>query len=381
MIKRLSTLIVLFIVFLSCGKEEIVLFTPENCDVLSTYSFEFDLVEEYGESFIYENISNGTIKSFLYSEQSSDYDVVNERILCTNISYASSATLVYEDPNSDDEIRLRINQSFNEDYIPIYNLRHVSGIFDGLPFDELQFIQNTDYAFFDEHFRLIYHDRTFDLLFAFDDRGENQWLKNSSSRSASSFYCRVTDNVNAYKETKESEALNALFNKSSFDYNDGFANSYSFKPESKYGYSNYIGTDDDQDCFETELEVSEIASESFDYKVGDAYLMFFNVTTEFRSPHSEEYYTLLNIRVSYLLDYAELYVIDFILNDEESYELPSYAAPFTEYVFHDSWLSKDVTFTNVYEFDYREKKLYFNFENGILAFDDHLSVTNYLQEN
>lgn len=379
---RWSFTILVCISMSSCGKEDIILpMAPDNCDVLSTYSFEFDLVEEYGTSFIYENISSGEMKSFSYSDQESIYDVVNERILCTDISYARSAILIYEDSNSSDEIRLQINQSINNEYIPTYFLQGVSGIFNGKSFDELRFIQNVDNVHLDEHNSLIYHDRTFDILFAFDDREGNQWLKTSSSRLASVFYCRVNDNIGEHINTSESLKLNSLFEKSSIDFTDGFVSSYSFQPESKYGYSNFIGSENEQACFEEELDILETASESFEFQVGNAYRMFYNVTTGFESIESPNYYTILSIQIQYLLDFTQLYAIRVIFDNGKLYIPQQYEDPFTEYVFFDSLLINGQTFENVYEFEYRDRKLFFNFENGIVTFDDHLNITNYLRIN
>lgn len=384
MLKQYRYILYMFSIcaIISCSKDDgLDPFAPENCDVLSTYTHEIDLVEEFGTSFDYTNILNNESKSFKYNEELSLFDIVDERILCTNISYAQSATLVYKDNDSDDQIRLHLNQFLSPDYIPSYFLRRVSGVFNGLIFEELQFIQNTDNMHFDENNRLIYHDRAGDFLFAFDDRQGNQWLKSGSSRGTSTFYCGIEDNSDDFRQTIESIKLNAIFENGSLNYTDGFVSSYSFFPESVYGYSNYEAIERQGKCAGTELEILETASESFEYVVSDVYRIFINLTTGFESVNSTAYYNIIDIRMQYQTDFVELYQLRFILNDIDLYEVQSYEDPFAEYIFHDEININNTDFSNVYEFENRGRQLFFNLEQGILSFEDHLDIQNYLKQD
>ena len=363
--------------FLSCGKDEgLNLMTPENCDVLSSYMFDIDFTEDFGASFQYTNWKSQAIKTFIYSEASSTINVIDQRILCTDISYAPQAILIYEDQTSADFIQLTVSSYLDAEFKPNYFLEEVSGVFSGIAFDELRLVNGTDHIHLDEQRRLVYHDQHNDVLFGFDDRQGNQWLKEGTN--ASIFYCETRDNIDAYLTTKTSMQFQSLSEKQEHVYTDGFATSYTFMPDGTFTFSNFFGEESNAACVGGKLEIQEINTTYYDFRMASAFALNYALTTEFESSTSDRHYTVVEIRLQYLLKNEELYYLRFILNDVDLYE-PQDFDLFSDYIYHETIELDDSSYSEVYQFEYKDRILYFNEQYGVLSFNDHLNVSQYLK--
>ena len=377
MIRRFSIVFIL-VTLCSCGKDDGV--NPlllDNCDVLSNYTFDTDFTGDYGESIQYTNWKTQDTKTFTYSESASTFNLIDQQILCTEISYSPQVLLVYEEQNSNDYIQLMLSSYLDAEYIPMYFLEKVSGVFSDDVFDVLRFVNGTDFIHLDEHQRLVYHDQFDDILFGFDDRQGNQWLKMGTN--ASIFYCETRDNIDAYLETETSMQFLSLFETMEHAYTDGFATSYIFKPSSYSQFSNYTGEEPNATCVGGELEIQEFKNEYYDFRMADAYSVNYHLTTGFESVHSDNHYSLIELRIQYLLNYQELYNLRFVVNDTDLYEQQDYDTPFSEYEFHENLELNGSSYTEVYQFEYKDRPLYFNLEFGVLSFNDHLNTKQYLK--
>lgn len=374
-LKKPFPYILFIIVFISCGKDDL---TPElidnKCSSIARYKQEKEMVEIYGDSFIFRNINNQQQKEFKYSLTESRKRQFNDTILCTHLTFDELTTLKY---NTDDS-----------DFI-IYN---VSQYFDGRQqfgcgissqIIQLNGQASTDLRYLTNNLRLATMDDFTNMLvfvndesvfLGFDDLNGEQWLLNTENEDI--FYCEVLDNFDEYLDTEEYEAFNSLANKT-LKYTDGLATTATFQNESQI-INTYYSATETEDCPEQKLLINQTADMTISYRFANIYSLFLNIVPNYQDPTSDKKYTKITLHLNYVRENQLLHNITFVIDPHNIFE-ENYFTP-TPFVFHDKIEINELEYNEVYEFKSSNKSLFFNYDHGILAFTDHLGIMNYLEE-
>lgn len=345
-----------------------------ECSSIVRFKQERDIVEIYGNSFLFRNIKNQQQKEFKYSLTESTARQFNDTILCTHLTFDESYSLKY---NSDDSdfIIYNVIQYFDGRQEFGYGISNQILQINGMTTTDLRYLKNNVMlATLDENKYMLVFVNDQSVFQGFDDLDGEQWLLNSASEDI--FYCEVQENFNKYLETEEYQVFKSLANKT-LKYSDGIATTATFQNEAQDIFYRYSATET-PDCSEEKLLINQTALMNLNFRFADIYYLHFTIEPTYKDVSSDKKYSKIEMSLWYERENKILHNITFVIDPENIFE-ENYFNP-TPYVYHEKIEINNLEYNQVYEFTSSDKSLFFNYDHGILAFTDHLGIMNYLVE-
>lgn len=374
-LKKRVPFILLIIFLFSCGEGELEVIDNE-CNSTVRFKQEKDMLEVYGDSFVFRNINSQQQKEFKYSASGSSSNQFNDTILCTHLTFDDQTILKYVTGESSsttdsDFITYVVHQYFDGRQDFGHRISQQFFTLNGKIRPDLRQLTNkVILATEDESNYMLVYVNDEGVFEGFDDLEDEKWLLSSASEDI--FYCEVEDNLDKYKQTEEYEAFQTLANKT-LKYSDGSSPTLTFQNESHSIFFNYR-TIENNDCPEQKLLINQEAQLILNHRFQNIYNFDWSITPTWQDPTSDKKYTSISLTVRYLIENKIIHRITFVIDPDNIFNEDLYPTPF---VYHDEIKINDIDYNDVYEFSNSNDTLFFNYDHGIIAFTDHRGVINY----